>query len=63
MFTYFSLMGNVQVVVAYNPLGWNRTDIIRIPVCIFLDLVLFIKQIFVLFGNNQHILRMLVILH
>lgn len=21
-----------QVVVAYNPLGWNRTEIVRIPV-------------------------------
>lgn len=31
--------GYFQVVVAYNPLGWNRTDIIRIPVstyfCLF----------------------------
>lgn len=31
--------GYFQVVVAYNPLGWNRTDIIKIPVstCLFCD--------------------------
>ena len=33
--------GYFQVVVAYNPLGWNRTDIIKIPVsaCLFCDSV------------------------
>lgn len=25
----------IQVVVVYNPLGWNRTDIVRIPVRIY----------------------------
>lgn len=31
-----------QVVVAYNPLGWNRTDIIRIPVSVSLH---FLKKL------------------
>lgn len=44
LFRSFSF-NDFQVVVAYNPLGWNRTEIVRIPVSMYFVFWFLAKQV------------------
>ena len=43
---------NCQVVVVYNPVGWNRTDIIKIPVSTTIHSINWVEKIEFQFRYN-----------